>query len=325
MTQLTDLYCPHSTVADPSLEFLLMRRLLLLAALPLAVAAPAFAQDAHAGHAAQAGTATPAFASNRITVEVVGSGPDVVLIPGLSSSPAVWRSTIAAMPGYRYHLIHVRGFAGLAPDANANGPVVSPVADEIARYVRDGGLNRPALVGHSLGGTLAMMVATRHPDSVGRLMVVDMFPFIGAMFGGPTATPDSVRPMAEQIRTGISSAAGDGRRAQIEQTIAGMVRTENMRSGAVEDSMNSDPATSGQAMYDIITTDLTADLVRFTGPFRVLYATPPSMPVSHRGSAFFIAAPIQVRRRPKSSRFPAPITSSCGMSRPGFSASCGAF
>ena len=256
-----------------------MRRLALIAALPLALfAAPTFAQDAHAGHNAQA--VTPAFASDRISVEVVGTGPDVVLIPGLSSSPEVWRSTIAALPGYRYHLIHVRGFAGLAPGANSTGPVVSPVADEIARYVRDGGLTRPALVGHSLGGTLAMMVATRHPDSVGRLMVVDMFPFIGAMFGGPSATPDSVRPMAEQIRTGIASTSGDAARAQTEQTIAGMVRTESMRAAAVEHSLASDPATSGQAMYDIVTTDLTRDLVRFTGPFRVLYAAPPTMPFS---------------------------------------------
>ncbi len=258
-----------------------MRRFLLLLALPLAFAAPAFAQDAHAGHVTAAdATATAAFISPRITVEVVGTGPDVVLIPGLSSSPAVWRSTIAALPGYRYHLIHVRGFAGLAPDANGTGPVVSPVADEIARYVREGGLTRPALVGHSMGGTLAMMVATRHPEAVGRLMVVDMFPFIGAMFGGPSATPDSVRPMAEQIRAGIAGATGDSRRAQVEQTIAGMVRTENMRSGAVEDSLNSDPATSGQAMYDLITTNLTPDLVRFTGPFRVLWAAPPTMPIA---------------------------------------------
>jgi pimeloyl-ACP methyl ester carboxylesterase len=255
-----------------------MRRLASLALPPLALIAAPLPAWAQAGQAAEA--VTPAFASERITVEVVGSGPDVVLIPGLSSSPDVWRSTIAALPGYRYHLIHVRGFAGLAPGANATGPVVSPVADEIARYVRDGGLNRPALVGHSLGGTLAMMVATRNPDRVGRLMVVDMFPFIGAMFGGPQATPDSVRPMAEQIRTNIATATGDARRTQVEQTIAGMVRTENMRAAAVDHSLTSDGPTSGQAMYDIITTDLTPDLVRFTGPFRVLYAAPPTMPIT---------------------------------------------
>jgi pimeloyl-ACP methyl ester carboxylesterase len=260
-----------------------MRRLALLTCLPLALLGePVYAQDA-----ASSAMATPAFASERISVEVVGSGPDVVLIPGLSSHPDVWRSTVAAVPGYRYHLIHVRGFAGLAPAANGSGPVVSPVADEIARYVREGGLNRPALIGHSLGGSLAMLVATRHPESVGRLMVVDMFPFMGAMFGGPNATPDSVRPMAERIRDGIVNAPPEQRRAQTEQTIAAMVQTENMRAAAVEHSMASDQTTSAQAMYDLITTNITPDLPRFTGPFKVLWVVPAGAPVDEQMMGIF--------------------------------------
>jgi pimeloyl-ACP methyl ester carboxylesterase len=254
-----------------------MRALALFALFPLALATPSLAQDAAA---APAIAATTAFASDRISVEVVGSGPDVILIPGLSSSPEVWRSTVEAVPGFRYHLVHVRGFAGLAPGANGAGPVVLPVAEEIAQYITQAGLNRPALVGHSLGGTLAMTVATRHPDQVGRLMVVDMFPFIGMMFGGPDATPDSVRPMAEQARAGIAGSTGDARRAQTEQMIGQMVNTESRRAEAVEHSMASDPATSGQAMYDLITTNLMPDLARFTGPFKVLWVVPAGAPVT---------------------------------------------
>jgi Niemann-Pick C1 protein len=53
------------------------------------------------------------FASDRISVRVEGEGPDVVLVPGLGSSPQAWASTVAAVPGYRYHLVQVKGFAGL--------------------------------------------------------------------------------------------------------------------------------------------------------------------------------------------------------------------
>jgi pimeloyl-ACP methyl ester carboxylesterase len=284
-----------------------MRRIAHFALLPLIALAPvaASAQTAPAPVAAEA----TAFASNRISVTTVGTGPDVILIPGLSSSPEVWATTVAAMPGYRYHLVQVKGFAGVAPDANATGPVVAPVAAEIARYISDSRLDRPALVGHSLGGTLAMMVATQHPDSVGRLMVVDMFPFLGAMFGGPTATPDSVRPMAEQIRAGITASSGDGRRAQTEQTIAGMVRTEAMRPTAVRHSLDSDPATSGQAMYDIITTNLMPDLARFRGPFKVLWVVPTGAPVSEEmmgifyRSAYAAAPQAQLVHIPDSAHF----------------------
>ena len=229
---------------------------------------------------AAAPAAAQGFASDRISVEVRGSGPDVVLIPGLSSSPRVWESTIAAVPGYRYHLVHVAGFAGKAPGANASGPVVAPVAEEIARYIAEARLQRPALVGHSLGGSLAMMVAARHPERVSRLMVVDMFPFMGAMFAGPNATPDTLRPIAEQFRAGIASATGDPRRQRVEQTIAGMVRTESMRPQAVEDSLTSDAAASGQAMYDLIVTDLRPELANIRVPMTVLWVQPPGAPVT---------------------------------------------
>lgn len=247
---------------------------------PLAFAVLPLAACAASAPAPEAVVSRPAFASERLSVEVVGSGPDVLLIPGLSSSPDVWRSSVAAVPGYRYHIVHVAGFAGKPAGANASGPVVEPVAEEIARYIREAGLSRPAIVGHSLGGAWAMMVAARHPELVSRAMVVDMMPFLGAMFGGPTATTESVRPIAEQMRAGIAASTGDARRKQIEQTIAGMVRNEAMRPQIVEHSLASDPAASGQAMYDLITSDLRPDVAKIKVPFTVLYVLPAGAPLT---------------------------------------------
>ncbi len=253
----------------------------LLAAL-LVLPAAACATTAPSPEAGSAGIESrrPAFASERLGVEVIGSGPDVVLIPGLSSSPDVWRSTVEAVPGYRYHLVHVAGFAGRPAGANASGPVVEPVAGEIARYIREAGLKKPAIVGHSLGGSWAMMVAARNPGLVSRVMVVDMMPFLGAMFGGPAATIESVRPIADQMRTGIATSAGDARRKQVEQTIAGMVRTEALRPQIVEHSLASDSAASGQAMYDLVTSDLRPDVAKIKVPLTVLYVRPAGAPVT---------------------------------------------
>lgn len=61
--------------------------------------------------------------SDRITVTVRGHGPDIVLIPGLTCSSAVWDATAAHLEGhYRLHLVQVNGFAGTPPQANAHGP-----------------------------------------------------------------------------------------------------------------------------------------------------------------------------------------------------------
>lgn len=254
-------------------------RLAALLLLPLPVACAATSAQPES-------VAMPAFHSDRIQVTVRGSGPDVILIPGLSSSPKVWESTVAALPGYRYHLVQVDGFAGVPAEANATGPVVAPVAEEIARYIATQRLDRPALVGHSLGGTLAMMVAARHPDAVSKVMVVDMMPFMGAMFAA-NATPESVEPVAAQIRAGIAGSPPAGRGAITRQTIAGMVKTESLRAGPVADSLASDPTVSGQAMYDLITTDLRPELKTITVPMTVLWVRAPSAPISAAQMAEF--------------------------------------
>lgn len=249
----------------------MLRMLALLFLLPLAAACATTSED----------SAVPsAFSSDRISVETVGSGPDVVLIPGLASHPDVWRDTVAAVPGYRYHLVHVAGFAGKPAGGNATGPVVEPVAAEIARYIREARLDRPAIVGHSLGGDWALLVAGRNPGLVSRVMVVDMFPYLGAMFGGPNATPESLRAVASQMRQAMASQPAAQRRTQIEQTIAGMVRTEALRPVTVQQSLDSDQAVAAQALSELVVADFRPDVAAIRVPLTVLWVQPPSAPVN---------------------------------------------
>lgn len=241
---------------------------LLVLASPLA----AHAQDGHTNHAAAHSHAHAAFASDRIHVAVEGQGPDVIFIPGLSSSPAVWQGTVDHLNGaYRVHRIHVQGFAGAPAEGNAAGPVAAPVAEEIARYIREQGLQKPTVVGHSMGGTMGMMLAARHPDLVGKLMVVDMIPFMGAMFGPPGTTAQSVVPVADQVFTAQSTAPRDQYLTQARAAVTGMIRTEAARPGPLADVENSDQQVSASAFRELIVTDLRPELGKITAPVEVLY------------------------------------------------------
>ena len=200
-------------------------------------------------------SATP-FTSRRITVTIRGAGRDVLLIPGLASGPGIWNGAITAVPGYRYHLVQVRGFAGLAPDLNKTGPLIAPLVDEIARYVSSMGLSRPAVVGHSMGGTLAMMLALRGVAS--RAMVIDMLPAGAGMVGG---TANGMGYLADQLSQYFTSTKA-GR-----DMFAEMLARQPGAQG-------SDPDVIAHALTELAHTDLGPQLGKIGVPLRVLYAVP---------------------------------------------------
>ena len=202
-----------------------------------------------------------AFQPTRFSVVVKGAGPDVILIPGLTASRDVWSGTVAATPGYRYHLVQVSGFGGSPIAGNAAGNVVAPMAGEISRYIAANKLQRPAIVGHSMGGTVAMMVAARHPSQIGKAMVIDMLPQPAGLVG---SSASGVRGIAESLR-GLSATPG-GRR--LVESVIGML------SGSAKVDSRSDPDVVARATHELALTDLTPELPKITAPLTVVYATP---------------------------------------------------
>jgi pimeloyl-ACP methyl ester carboxylesterase len=233
----------------------------------------AAAQDGHAAHAEHHRHAD--FASDRLHVRVDGAegGRDIILIPGLSSSPEVWQGTVEHLgAGWRVHRIHIQGFAGAPAEGNATGPVAAPVAEEIARYITENQLDHPVVVGHSMGGTIGLMLAARHPDLVGKLVVVDMVPFMGAMFGPPGTTAESVAATADMVGNGMATASPADYQTRAAASVTGMIATESKRAGPLHDAATSDQQVSSHAMRELIATDLRPELPKISAPTEVLYA-----------------------------------------------------
>ncbi|MEL6616904.1 MAG: alpha/beta hydrolase, partial [Bacteroidota bacterium] len=77
-------------------------------------------------------------------VSVTGSGPDVVLVPGLSSAGPIWNTTVERLQDdYTLHVVTLAGFGGVAPvPASTQDGFLDLVRDDLAAYVS--GLDAPA-------------------------------------------------------------------------------------------------------------------------------------------------------------------------------------
>ena len=225
-------------------------------------------------------TTAGGFASDYIDVVTRGGGPDLIFVHGLAGHRDLWTEVAHHLDDrYRLHLVQIKGFAGI-PARGDDTLVVSRVAQEVARYIREKRLNQPAILGHSMGGTIAMMLAAREPGLVERIIIADMMPFLGVMFGGPEATVQSVRPMADQMRTQMlkveSGAPGDS----LTSMMATMTRVARMKPVLVQYAATSDRRTVVNAFHELIVTDLRPELSRITVPVLVLYAVPENSPLT---------------------------------------------
>lgn len=243
-----------------------MRVRTMLAAIAIAVSSPS------ALPAQSVAPQTAPGARERISVVVEGKGPDVILIPGLASSREVWSGLANTLKQtHRLHLIQIAGFAGTPIVADPGSQVAAPAAQAIAEYIRREHIEAPVIIGHSLGGEVALMIGARHPREVGRLLIVDALPFYSLLFS-PTTTVAAVTPRAVALRNSMMAATTDQANEVQTASIARLVKTEAARPAVIAAGVRSDRKTVADATYELMTTDLRSELKRITAPVDVVYA-----------------------------------------------------
>jgi pimeloyl-ACP methyl ester carboxylesterase len=249
----------------------MLKKILFAAAMTAALAANGAVPSPVAARA----PASPSFWPTRFSAIVEGSGPDLILIPGLTSSRHVWDQAVASLGGhYRIHRIQISGFGGEPARGNASGPVLAPVVEEIHAYIAANHLHHPMVAGHSVGGLITLMLAQRHPEDVSRALIVDALPFYAMLFG-PQATPASVAPQVAALRDSIAGMTDDAWHAQQAAAAARLASTTEGREQLVRDSMASDRGVVARALYEDAVTDMRPALPTIRTPLTVAYAVNP--------------------------------------------------
>ncbi len=214
--------------------------------------------------------ASQAAAPTAFTVEVTGQGSPVILIPGLASSGAVWQSTVARLcgpqAGRQCHVLTLAGFAGVAP---VDGDMLAQAEAQLAGYIAAQKLRQPAIIGHSLGGFLALKMAIDHPEHTGKLVIVDALPALGAT-QLPSITKEQLQAMSQQMQTAMRAQDAATASASQRRSVAGMATAPADVERIIGWGQRSDKDTVINAMGTLMASDLRQDVARIASPTLVL-------------------------------------------------------
>ena len=134
----------------------------------------------------------------KLSHTATGAGPPVVLLHGGGSGRATWDGFRPSLAGYHVIAPDLRGH-GLSPRGTSYP--LPGYADDVVELLDALHLDPVILIGHSLGGYTASLIAQRHPSRVAKLVLED-----------PPAPPRDGRPggfsRARLVLSGWGTAVG---------------------------------------------------------------------------------------------------------------------
>ena len=109
-----------------------------------------------------------------IVVEMIGEGNPIFYLPGFTVAGSIWKETTEKtnLNGKSYYISYA-GFNGNKP---IEMPWYSSIKKAIIKYIKENNLNKITVVGHSMGGNLAVDLAYELPNKISKIIIVDALP-----------------------------------------------------------------------------------------------------------------------------------------------------
>lgn len=230
-------------------------------ALLLAACMPSYASDANRF----AFTLAPAerFEVGATLVERHGGqGTPLIFIADLASGPWAWQDAVRQlMNEHAVYVLTLPGFDG-RPAVQGKGFVAAQ--DTLRELIASRKLAKPVLIGHGLGGTLALALAAQHPDLVGGVVSLDGLPLTP---GSEEWSPAQRAEMASRIKA--SNQIGFALKQQ--QFMRGVGVTDMARADELAKlSARSDAGAVAKYMADALMVDLRPVLPSIKAPVLVI-------------------------------------------------------
>lgn len=200
--------------------------------------------------------------TNAFEVKVIGKGEPIILIPGYSCSGEVWDETVEHLKKkYELHVLTLAGFSKAPPIADEE--ILKTVRNQIIRYVKHKKLQKPMLIGHSLGAFMTLWLHSTEPDLFGKSICVDGVPFISAIYN-PLATAESLKNDPQfnkaMVIENFKNLPNEGYIDNMTKAMAYQVNDTIRARQIATWSFQSDRRTLGSTLVEMSTTDLRLEL-----------------------------------------------------------------
>lgn len=225
--------------------------------------------------------AAPAKVTPLAHVEIKGAGPvPVVLIPGLMCDWTVWDEFMKRnAAAYTMYAVTLPGFGKSDPPpidtdtkpsdgvwlANAEAAIVEMIAEKK--------LDKPLIIGHSMGGHLAARLAGKLGDKIRGAVTIDGF---AAFPISPTElTPKDRAVLIDgEYAKQMNAVADDAWAAQVKAGLKSWVKSEE-RAGQLGEACAAVPRTTAIRYFlELLASDARGELTKATSPFLMVAAIP---------------------------------------------------
>jgi len=200
-------------------------------------------------------------------VKKTGTGKQaLIFIPGFASSGEVWKDTTAKFEkNFTCYTLTMSGFAGTKPQSDAS---FKDWENGIAAYIKNNKIEKPVIIGHSMGGGLALAIAADYPELPGKIVVVDALPCLAAL-SNPNFISKENNDCSAMINT-LTAMPDEQFRTMQSQTIPSLLADTSLQETVIGWSMKSDRKTFAKMYCDFSNTDLREKIKSIQCPSLIL-------------------------------------------------------
>lgn len=200
-------------------------------------------------------------------VQKTGKGKQaIIFVPGFASSGEVWNETITKFEKeYICYSLTMAGFAGAEPQINPN---FKNWETSIAEFIKVNQINKPILIGHSMGGGLALAIASDYPDLISKIIIVDALPCLQAL-SNPTFKSKEENDCYATINQ-MTAMTNEQFYQMQKMSIPRLLEDSTMQEKVVSWSVKSDRKTFAEMYCDFWNTDLREKIKTIECPTLIL-------------------------------------------------------